>query len=217
MMVRMSHMKQSPTAEHPFAREEVPIQRIAFLGCVSIPSMLRLLVVFVLSFAVNPGLFARETVAPLNIVLFVVDDLGWTDLGCYGSSFYETTNVDRLAAEGMRFLEAYAACPVCSPTRAAIMTGKWPQRLGITDHLGAPQPDAWKLIDSYEDDSWELFHLAEDIGETRNLIVQYPEKAAELRKLLEDWLSKVQARYPTVNPNYEPGKPDGRIALRKPS
>lgn len=86
---------------------------------------------------------AAERSTRWNIVLIVVDDLGWRDLGCYGSQFYETPNVDRLAAEGVRFLDAYAACPVCSPTRAALMTGKWPQRLGITDYIGAPQPDKW--------------------------------------------------------------------------
>ncbi len=77
----------------------------------------------------------------LNFVFFLVDDLGWTDLGCYGSRFYETPNVDRLAAQGMRFTNAYAACPVCSPTRASIMTGKYPARLQTTDYFGAPQPD----------------------------------------------------------------------------
>jgi len=76
-----------------------------------------------------------------NFVFFLVDDLGWTDLGCYGSTFYETPNVDRLAAGGMRFTNAYAACPVCSPTRASIMTGKYPARLRTTDYFGAPQPD----------------------------------------------------------------------------
>jgi arylsulfatase A-like enzyme len=76
-----------------------------------------------------------------NFVFILVDDLGWTDLGCYGSSFYETVNVDRLAAEGVRFTDAYAACPVCSPTRASIMTGKYPVRLAATDYFGAPQPD----------------------------------------------------------------------------
>ena len=68
----------------------------------------------------------------LNFVFILIDDLGWTDLGCYGSSFYETPNIDRLASEGMRFTEAYAACPVCSPTRGSIMAGKYPARLGIT-------------------------------------------------------------------------------------
>jgi hypothetical protein len=59
-----------------------------------------------------------------NIVFFLVDDLGWRDVGCYGSGFYETPNIDRLAAEGVRFTQAYAACHVCSPTRASILTGR---------------------------------------------------------------------------------------------
>jgi arylsulfatase A len=70
-----------------------------------------------------------------NVVLIVIDDFGWADLGCYGSKFYRTPHVDRLAAEGMRFTQAYAACPVCSPTRAALMTGKYPARLHLTDWL----------------------------------------------------------------------------------
>src|SRR5688572_17222080 len=73
---------------------------------------------------------------PPNVVLFLMDDLGATDLGCFGSTFYETPHVDRLAASGMRFTAAYAACPVCSPTRASIMTGRYPQRVGITDFIG---------------------------------------------------------------------------------
>jgi arylsulfatase A-like enzyme len=76
-----------------------------------------------------------------NFVFFLVDDLGWRDLGCFGSTFYETPNVDRLATQGMRFRDAYAACPVCSPTRASIMTGKFPARLQTTDYFGAPQPE----------------------------------------------------------------------------
>ena len=76
-----------------------------------------------------------------NFVFFLADDLGWRDTGCYGSTFYETPTIDRLAREGMRFTDAYAACPVCSPTRASIMTGKYPARLGTTDYFGGPQPD----------------------------------------------------------------------------
>ena len=80
-----------------------------------------------------------------NFVFFLIDDLGRQDLGCFGSPFYETPNIDRLAAQGMRFTNAYAACPVCSPTRASIMTGKYPARLGITDWIGAPQkPTAYR-------------------------------------------------------------------------
>ncbi len=72
---------------------------------------------------------------PLNIVFFLVDDLGWKDVGCYGSSFYETPNIDQLAQEGVRFTNAYAACHVCSPTRASILTGKYPASLNLTDWL----------------------------------------------------------------------------------
>jgi arylsulfatase A-like enzyme len=70
-----------------------------------------------------------------NIVFFLVDDLGWRDVGCYGSSFYETPNIDALAKEGVRFTDAYAACHVCSPTRASILTGRYPARLQLTDWL----------------------------------------------------------------------------------
>jgi len=70
-----------------------------------------------------------------NIVLFLIDDLGWRDLGCQGSTYYRTPNIDRLAREGARFTDAYAACAVCSPTRAAILTGKYPARLMLTDWL----------------------------------------------------------------------------------
>ena len=79
-----------------------------------------------------------------NFLFFLADDLGWRDLGCFGSPFYETPHLDRLAKQGMRFTDAYAACPVCSPTRASIMTGKYPVRTGITTFIGAPQPDRWK-------------------------------------------------------------------------
>src|SRR5437868_1163661 len=70
-----------------------------------------------------------------NIIFILADDLGWRDLGCCGSTFYETPHLDRLASQGMRFTAAYAACPVCSPTRASIMTGKYPARVGITDYI----------------------------------------------------------------------------------
>ncbi len=70
-----------------------------------------------------------------NIVLFLIDDLGWRDLGCQGSTFYQTPHIDRLASDGVRFTDAYSACAVCSPTRAAILTGKYPARLLLTDWL----------------------------------------------------------------------------------
>ena len=79
-----------------------------------------------------------------NFVFFLCDDLGWRDLACFGSSFYDTPNLDKFRTGAMKFTDAYAACPVCSPTRASIMTGKYPARTGVTDYIGAAQPAGWK-------------------------------------------------------------------------
>lgn len=81
-----------------------------------------------------------------NIVLILVDDLGWTDLACYGSKLYETPNIDRLARDGIKFTQAYSACTVCSPTRAALLTGKYPARLHVTDWIPGQMPENPKLI-----------------------------------------------------------------------
>lgn len=81
-----------------------------------------------------------------NIIFTLIDDMGWKDLGSYGSDFYETPHIDRLAEEGVRFTDAYAACPVCSPTRASIMSGKYPATVGVTDWIGAHTKG--KLIDA---------------------------------------------------------------------
>ena len=70
-----------------------------------------------------------------NIVFVLADDLGWAELGCYGSRFNETPHLDRLARDGMRFTQAYAAAPVCSPMRASFISGQYPARVGITDYL----------------------------------------------------------------------------------
>jgi len=95
------------------------------------------------SFCIRHSSFA----APPNVILIVADDLGWADLGCCGSQFHQSPNLDKLAAQGMRFTQAYAAAPVCSPTRAALMTGKSPARLGLTRHLAPrPQPSG-KLVE----------------------------------------------------------------------
>jgi arylsulfatase A-like enzyme len=89
-----------------------------------------------------PSALAAER--PPNVVFFLVDDLGQRDIGCYGSTFYETPNIDQLAKDGAKFTDAYAACQVCSPTRASILTGQWPPRTGITDYIGAPmKPELW--------------------------------------------------------------------------
>jgi arylsulfatase A len=83
------------------------------------------------------GCRRRQGERPPNFIFILVDDLGWRDVGFAGSRFYETPNIDRLAAQGMTFTQAYAAAAVCSPTRASILTGRYPARLGITDWIRA--------------------------------------------------------------------------------
>lgn len=87
---------------------------------------------------------ATHSAAATNIVFFIADDLGQRDLGCYGSTFYDTPHLDQLARDGALLTHAYAACPVCSPTRASLITGRYPQRTRITDYIGAAQPEKWK-------------------------------------------------------------------------
>lgn len=82
----------------------------------------------------------------LNVIVILADDLGWTDLACYGSDLHETPHLDRMAREGMKFTQAYSACTVCSPTRAALMTGKYPARLHLTDWSPGQMPDNPKLF-----------------------------------------------------------------------
>jgi arylsulfatase A-like enzyme len=81
-----------------------------------------------------------------NVIMILADDLGWTDLACYGSDLHETPHLDRLAKDGMRFTQNYSACTVCSPTRAALLTGKYPARLRITDWIPGLMPDNPKLL-----------------------------------------------------------------------
>jgi arylsulfatase A-like enzyme len=90
---------------------------------------------------------ASLAAAPPNIVVILADDLGVNDLGCYGRKDHVTPNLDRLARQGVRFTAAYAACPVCSPTRAALMTGLNPARLRLTTFLpGRPDAPSQKLL-----------------------------------------------------------------------
>jgi len=87
-----------------------------------------------------------------NVILFLVDDLGWTDGGVFGSDLYQTPNIDKLASEGMLFTNGYAACTVCSPTRASIMTGKYPAKLHLTDWItGHERPYAKLQIPNWNE------------------------------------------------------------------
>jgi len=104
----------------------------------------------------------RQKEPPLNIVFINVDDLGWTGIACFGSDYHETPNIDRLASGGTKFTHAYAAAAICSPTRAAIMTGKYPARVGITNWIkarfqGGKVPPDKKNLTGYEGDKQKKF------------------------------------------------------------
>jgi len=98
--------------------------------------MKKALLLVLLLFLENEFCFAQQK-EEFNILLIHVDDLGWADLGVYGSDFYDTPHLDKLAGEGMLFTHSYAAASICSPTRAAMMTGTYPARVGITDWIRA--------------------------------------------------------------------------------
>lgn len=108
------------------------------------PALLRSLVTL-LSLAVTLPATAAEPAPRPNIIFVLVDDLGWTDVACFGSKFYETPNIDRLATQGMRFTDAYSACTVCSPTRASVLTGQYPARLHLTDWIAGHKRPFAKL------------------------------------------------------------------------
>lgn len=126
------------------------------LGCMGMPAALY-----------SAGCITRSDPAPPNFLFILVDDLGWTELGCYRSRLAETPNLDRLADSSFRFTDAYASCPVCSPTRASIMTGKYPARLGITDWIPGSNPQDRKLLGPQDRHQLPLEEktIAEALGE----------------------------------------------------
>lgn len=104
-------------------------------------------------FVLGCGQPNNEKPEKMNILLFIADDLGYKDLGCYGSTFYETPNLDKLANQGVRFTDGYASCSVCSPTRASLQTGKYPAKVEVTDwikgrqfHTGPTAKDRWQPL-----------------------------------------------------------------------
>ena len=90
---------------------------------------------------VHYSMLAQSKNQQPNVIVILADDLGWADLTAYGSTFYETPNLDKLASNGIRFTQSYATCPVCSPTRASMMTGKYPVKTGVTDWIRGRQED----------------------------------------------------------------------------
>ncbi len=108
--------------------------------------LLNLSAIFILLLFVGFGCTSsKEPGKKPNVIYILADDLGYSELGCYGNTFNETPNIDKLASEGVRFTNAYAAAPVCSPYRAALMSGQYPARLGITDYL---RPQAAEFLDT---------------------------------------------------------------------
>ena len=91
---------------------------------------------------------SKPAVEKLNVIFFLVDDLGWSDLGYEGSSLYETPNIDKFSKKGVRFTQAYAACHVCSPSRASILTGEYPARLHLTDWLPGRKDFPFQKLES---------------------------------------------------------------------
>jgi arylsulfatase A-like enzyme len=96
--------------------------------------------IFLLSFT------KKNEIHKPNFIVFFIDDMGSVDLACYGNTFNQTPNIDNLAQKGVKFTNAYSACTVCSPTRAALMTGKYPAKLHITDWIAGNEKKNPKLL-----------------------------------------------------------------------
>ena len=102
---------------------------------------------------------SRQDSSP-NVLIILADDLGWSQLSCYGSDFYDTPNIDKLAQTGIKFTNAYSSASICSPTRAAIMTGKYPARIGLTDFIPGNSPKNKPLLTP---DNWQRFLPLDEI------------------------------------------------------
>ena len=109
-------------------------------------SQIAAIILLAFAFEIEPlkGYYDGAEDNPPNVVFILADDLGWRDLSNEGSTFYESPHIDRIANEGMKFTRGYATCQVCSPSRASLMTGKYPARLDITDWIGAAEGTQWK-------------------------------------------------------------------------
>ena len=157
-----------------------------------------LLTVALLALACGSRLTAADKI---NVVLIVADDLGWRDLGCYGSTFYRTPHIDRLAKDGIRFTDFYAACPVCSPTRASILTGRYPVRTRVTDWIPGRPSDPRGPITTPRT-ATELA-LAETI-----LAVQHIPPQVFTAREVNDWAFQVFAL--VLNPDHWQEQPNYR-------
>ena len=135
------NLKKGPTALHTWFKGKNELTLSAYYVYVTRKVMLNEKFHFIFSLSLAFGAFQTSARKP-NIVFFLVDDLGWAGVGCYGSQFHETPAIDQLAKEGILFDNAYSTCHVCSPSRASILTGKYPARTNLTEWLGGrPERD----------------------------------------------------------------------------
>jgi arylsulfatase A-like enzyme len=138
-------INQIPSVNLSFLSISYKIMKMPGPGQISKP------IAMVLLFCLGLLVSCQQKDAPRkpNILFILADDLGYHDLNCMGSEFYETPNIDRIGLEGMIFTEGHATCQVCSPSRASIMTGQFPGRHGITDWIGAPSGTEWRKNNRY--------------------------------------------------------------------
>jgi len=147
-----------------------------------------------------------------NFLFILLDDLGWSQVGCYGPAnggFYETPNIDQLASEGMRFTDAYSACPVCSPTRASIMTGKYPARLHVTDYI----PGDTFPYEKLKQPEWQKYLPLEEVT-----IAEVLKSAGYVTASFGKWHLSVAKKPPESEP-YDPDKQgfDETLITEKPA
>jgi arylsulfatase A-like enzyme len=144
-----------------------------------------------------------------NFLFILADDLGWPQLGCYGSRFYETPNLDALAGEGMKFTDAYSAGPVCSPTRASIMTGKYPARLHITDFI----PGSDFPYEKLNQPEWQKYLPLEEVT-----IAEVLKGAGYVTASFGKWHLSI-AKKPPESAQYDPDKQgfDETVITEKPA
>ncbi|GAB6185258.1 hypothetical protein JCM17478_07600 [Thermopirellula anaerolimosa] len=120
--------------------KECGLHRIALLGCMSVPLVSGLVAIGIV---LGTSGSCRGEEPPPNVLLILTDDQGWGDLGCFGAKDLDTPNLDRLAAGGMRMTNFYANCPVCSPTRAALLTGRYPESVGVPGVIRTHPRNSW--------------------------------------------------------------------------
>ena len=161
-----------------------------------------ILFLFSISFAIS---CSKSEVKP-NVVFFMVDDLGWRDLGCYGSDFYDTPIIDEFATHGVRFTDAYAACHVCSPTRASFITGKYPASINLTDWLPGRKDFAFQKLKNVEINQ----HLPYDLTTLPEKLKENGYRTAIFGKwhLGEDSMSTTRQGFDLHIPDWNKGWPN---------